>query len=195
MYYFHLHFPRYLLLAVFTVMSARKPNIIITGTPGVGKTCVSTKVAKLLGFTHINISKFAIEKKLTLEHDDEMDCFIIDERRIRRKLKRMLTSGGYIVEYHSCGFLPKNLFDAVFVLKAGTSDLHTRLTERGYSDSKITENIECEIFQIPLEEAHETFESEIIVELENNDKSQLKKNVKSIVDKVRSIGKNNDLEE
>lgn len=168
-------------------MSSRKPNILITGTPGVGKTCISTKVAKRLGLQHINISKLAIQKKLTLERDEERDCDIIDERRVRKHLKKKLLAGGCLVEYHSCGFLPKEWFDKVFVLRAETSQLYDRLKERNYKESKVTENIECEIFQVSLEEAYETFGTKLVKELQNNNKTELRKNIKVITNCIKKL--------
>ncbi|CAD7975885.1 unnamed protein product [Amoebophrya sp. A25] len=68
--------------------------------------------------------------------------------------------GGCVFDFHSAA-----LFDLcrevqislVVVLHADTSELGRRLERRGYSESKIRENIECEIFQVVTEEAHETF--------------------------------------
>ena len=33
------------------------PNIIITGTPGTGKTSLSSRLSKELGFIHLNVSE------------------------------------------------------------------------------------------------------------------------------------------
>lgn len=170
-------------------MSRRKPNILISGTPAVGKSSIAKKVCKLTGLKYVNISLFAISKKLILEHDDEMDCDVIDDDKVIAKLKKKAEKGGLIIEYHSCELFPKEWFDKVYVIRASISVLNGRLVEREYSDSKINENVECEIFQVVLEEAYETFGTDIVLELVNDNKKQLKKNIKLIVDEVESLKK------
>lgn len=170
-------------------MSRKKPNILIAGTPGVGKSSIAKRVSKLTGLKYVNISLFAISKKLIAEHDDEMDCEVIDEDKVIAKLKKKAEKGGLLIEYHSCEFFPKEWFDKVYVIRASISVLHDRLVERDYSDSKRDENMECEIFQVCLEEAYETFGTEIVLELVNDDKKHLKKNIKFIVNDVESLKK------
>lgn len=43
--------------------------------------------------------------------------------------------------------------------------LHPRLTARAYPESKIAENIECEIMEVVIEEARESYAKEVVVEL------------------------------
>jgi adenylate kinase len=47
----------------------------------------------------------------------------------------------------------------------------------GYSQKKITENIECEIFEVVLEEARESYAEEIVIELTNDTVDDLDNNV------------------
>eukprot|EP00392_Amoebophrya_sp_AT5.2_P008617 g8645.t1 len=79
----------------------------------------------------------------------------------------------FVIDFHSCCFVDlvetskeesrrkggskPNLLP--IVLRASTEQLATRLEGRGYSQEKIRENIEAEIFQVVLEEAEETFSS------------------------------------
>lgn len=48
-------------------------------------------------------------------------------------------------------------FDLVVVLQCGTSVLWERLEKRRYPPSKISENVECEIMMVILEEATESY--------------------------------------
>ena len=51
------------------------------------------------------------------------------------------------------------------LLRCDNTNLFDRLTERGYKQSKIDENIECEIFGELAEEVKEGYKQEITIEL------------------------------
>ena len=51
---------------------------------------------------------------------------------------------------------------------------------RGYNDRKIEENMECEIMQIVLEQARESYNNDIIYELDSNSTDELNSNVDRI---------------
>ena len=59
-------------------------------------------------------------------------------------------------------------FDLVLVLRADTNVLYDRLKKRGYSDKKVNENMECEIMQVVLDEARESYAEEIVKEIKNS---------------------------
>ncbi|KAE9553533.1 hypothetical protein FO519_003226 [Halicephalobus sp. NKZ332] len=136
-----------------------KPNILITGTPGCGKTSVATDVAAKLGFKHFNPFLGSNE-------------------------------GGVVVEYHACELFPERWFDGVFVLRCSNTILFDRLTARGYSEQKIKENVECEIFGTIVEEAKESYKEEIVKEVQNDFKEQLEENVNLIVNWAKTLIKN-----
>ena len=51
---------------------------------------------------------------------------------------------------------------------------------RGYKGKKLTENVECEIFQTILEEARESYRNEIVHELQSDSPEQLETNLEQI---------------
>ena len=51
---------------------------------------------------------------------------------------------------------------------------------RGYSGQKLTDNVQCEIFQTILEEARESYGLDIIHELPSNIPEDLEQNVDTI---------------
>jgi adenylate kinase len=69
----------------------------------------------------------------------------------------------------------------VLVLRAETSVLFDRLTSRGYSDEKRSENIECEIMQICLEEAMESYDTTIVNELPSNTLEDLENSIGKLI--------------
>ena len=66
-------------------------------------------------------------------------------------------------------------------MRAETSVLFDRLTSRGYSDAKRSENIECEIMQICLEEAMESYDRSIVNELPSNTLEDLENSIGNIM--------------
>ena len=59
-----------------------KPNILITGTPGCGKTSVATAVAEKLGFKHFNVSQVAVEHEFLDSYDEALDSLNLDEDKV-----------------------------------------------------------------------------------------------------------------
>ena len=51
---------------------------------------------------------------------------------------------------------------------------------RGYPQKKLTENIECEIFQMILEEAKDSYKTEIVHELQSNTPEDFERNLSQI---------------
>lgn len=95
-------------------------------------------------------------------------------------MEDLICKGGVVVDYHGCDFFPREWFDIVFVLRTDNTILYDRLTDRGYTGKKLEDNIQCEIFQIILEQARTTFEEEIVYELTSDNRNQLRSNVNSI---------------
>jgi adenylate kinase len=58
------------------------PNILITGTPGTGKTTTAAEVARLTGWKHIIIGDLVKEKELNSGWDEDFDCWIVDEDKV-----------------------------------------------------------------------------------------------------------------
>lgn len=57
----------------------KKPNILITGTPGTGKTTMASALAEATQLRHINVGELVKQKNLHDGWDDQFDCYIINE--------------------------------------------------------------------------------------------------------------------
>ncbi|XP_046686104.1 adenylate kinase isoenzyme 6-like [Homalodisca vitripennis] len=184
-------------------MTDRKlPNILITGTPGVGKSTLCYELAKQTNFEWLEVGKIAKEHQCYESYDDEYQCPILDEVKLLDELEGRVASGGKIVDYHSSELFPERWFDAVYVLRADTKTLETpRIPEvsrdwaslsnnssamvgevfyRGYTGKKFDDNIQCEIFQTALEEAQEAYRAEIVHELQSNTDDDMSANLSTI---------------
>jgi len=77
-----------------TAPKRSRPNILITGTPGTGKTSTASLAAETLGLTHIDCSKLVVEKKLYHEKNEEFDTYIIDDDALCDELEESMQQGG-----------------------------------------------------------------------------------------------------
>ncbi len=112
--------------------SRTHPNIIITGTPGVGKSTTARDVASECSFMkHLNISKLVVENKL---HDgpdpDFQGTFVLNEDKILDHIDKDIAQGGCIIDFHTPGMFQENDIDHVFVLRCSNDILYPRLEKR-----------------------------------------------------------------
>ncbi|EDK38745.1 hypothetical protein PGUG_02843 [Meyerozyma guilliermondii ATCC 6260] len=158
------------------------PNIIITGTPGCGKTSHAESLKDQLGepYQHFNISDLAKERKCLEEYDENLDTWVVDEDKLLDSLEPDMEKGGIVVDWHCCEVFPERLIDLVVVLRTDNSILHQRLTKRGYKDNKIQENLDCEIMQVILQEARDSYIPEIVIELRSDSVEEMEENVERI---------------
>ena len=56
-----------------------RPNILVTGTPGTGKTVTAHTLAEKTGLNYINVGDLAKEKHLYDGWDEEYGCQVLDE--------------------------------------------------------------------------------------------------------------------
>ena len=63
--------------------------------------------------------------------------------------------------------------------------MHTICYCRGYSGKKLSDNIQCEIFQTILEEARDSYPDSIVYELSSNLPEELERNVEAVCRCVR----------
>mmetsp|Transcript_45209 Transcript_45209/g.143921 ORF Transcript_45209/g.143921 Transcript_45209/m.143921 type:complete len:170 (+) Transcript_45209:118-627(+) len=162
-------------------MPKLRPNILITGTPGTGKTTTSQMVAHALHFEHVEVGKLVKEKELHEGYDAEFDTYILDEDKVCDELEDIMAEGGKVVDHHSCDFFPERWFQLVIVLQSDNTILYNRLEKRGYSEQKVQENVQCEIMQVVAEEARESYKQEIVVFLQSNTVEEMESNVGRIM--------------
>eukprot|EP00929_Paragymnodinium_shiwhaense_P022797 TRINITY_DN14453_c0_g1_i1.p2 TRINITY_DN14453_c0_g1~~TRINITY_DN14453_c0_g1_i1.p2 ORF type:complete len:249 (+),score=68.52 TRINITY_DN14453_c0_g1_i1:69-815(+) len=157
----------------------KRANVLVTGTPGTGKTTFSSALAAAAGLKHIEVSKMISEQRLYTEWDDDMNCSIFDEDMVCDALEPKVSAGGCVVDFHSAECLPEDWFDMVVVLRCDTSSLYSRLEERKYPEKKIRQNVEAEIFQTCLEEVREVYDgtNTEVVELQHDTRKQLEEGV------------------
>ncbi|CAD6192205.1 unnamed protein product [Caenorhabditis auriculariae] len=172
-----------------TPESRSRPNILITGSPGTGKSTLAKEVADKLGFDLIDVSKEVTQNNLHSAYDNEYGCHVLDEEKLLDHIQDRMDDdrGGVVVDYHGCDFFPERWFDIVAVLRCDNGILYDRLAARGYTDFKIRENIECEIFGSLLEEARDSYKVEVIHELRSETPDEMESNITKICELVEAF--------
>lgn len=162
-------------------MSRLLPNIIITGTPGCGKTTHGALLAQLNPkLKHISISEYAKENGFIEGRDEARDLDIVDEDKMLDALEPLLETGGVILDWHVCDVFPERLIDLVVVLRCDNLILFDRLTSRGYKESKVQENLDVEIMDVLIQEARDSYKQEIVIELRSDNVEEIDLNVERI---------------
>ncbi|KAG9247869.1 POS9-activating factor FAP7 [Calycina marina] len=157
-----------------------KPNIIVTGTPGVGKTIHCEIVAQNTGLKHLSINDIVKERGCHDGYDAEFKSWIVDEDKLLDAIEDEIKQGGYIIDWHACDLFPKSWIDLVVVLRVDSTILYDRLRARNYPEAKLQENLDSEIMQVLLQEARDSYDEEIVVELTSNSSEEMEGNVERI---------------
>nr|POE56778.1 adenylate kinase isoenzyme 6 like hbr1 [Quercus suber] len=163
-------------------MLRTSPNIVVTGTPGVGKTTTCEDLAQKTGLRHLNINEVVKQHNIGETSSDAEDPHtkIVDEDRLLDVIENELEEGGQIIDWHACDLFPPSQIDLVVVLRCENGMLYDRLKVRGYGGKKLEENLDCEIMEVLLQEAREAYEPEIVVELRSEKTEDIDSNVERI---------------
>ncbi len=172
----------------------QKPiNVLVTGTPGVGKTTFCKLLEDKLstegvaGFKHTILSQLIVEKHLYKDWNKAFDVPEFDEDMVCDELEGTMQTGGSILEFHSCSFFPERWFQLVVLLRTDNTQLYDRLKARGYQDMKIKENIECEIMEVTSEDVFASYKPEIVMQLKSNTPEEMEANVCAVARKIKEL--------
>jgi adenylate kinase len=147
--------------------------ILITGTPGVGKTTLAKNLSRKPGFKLIEPNRLARREKLYTRFDRARKTYVVDEGKLRRRLEALSRSSERIVlPTHLVGrFLPKASVKIALVLRLDPVVLYKRLRARGWTKRKAWENTEAEILDVCLQESVLLLGSRKVYEIDTTRKS------------------------
>ncbi len=150
--------------------------IIVTGTPGVGKTALARSLAKETHSELLNLSELVKKERLHVGFDHSSQSYIIDEPRLSVWLNRYIAKHadtGVVFDTHSVGsFLPLRAGMIGLVLRLDPVLLYKRLRERKWAKRKAWENVESEIIDVSLYEASKYLGEENVYEIDTTRKTR-----------------------
>src|SRR3989344_7283091 len=128
--------------------------IVITGTPGVGKSTLAKKLAKILKFKRLNLHQYY--SSISTGYNKTKQSYDINLNKFKLLVKDKTKEHNLIIDSHISHLLPKPLVNLCIVLTCSNLKLlEKRLKKRKYPSEKIRENLDAEIFQVCLMEAKE----------------------------------------
>lgn len=130
-------------------MTRRLPNILITGTPGVGKTTLASELASLSLDTphplqHISVNEIIKKHSCHEGYDERLKTYIVDEDKMLDQVEKEINDGkdsnegsddevsnnnnkkmggGYILDYHVPDLFPDRWIDLVIVLRCNDTQV------------------------------------------------------------------------
>jgi adenylate kinase len=122
--------------------------IIVTGTPGVGKTAFSRKLAREIGADYLSFNEYISGKHLYRRFDRRRGTKVVDVQRARRSLKSFLKKahGLVVIDTNIPDVVDlKQTVERVFVLRCHPLLLEKRLRRKGWRDTKVHENVLAEL--------------------------------------------------
>jgi len=125
--------------------------LIVSGTPGTGKTTVSQNLLNNFKSKVISLNELAISEKLIIKYDMERETSVINEKKLVRHIIKLIEHYNkldleyLIIESHFSDIVPSQYINYVIILRCDPDELCVRLKERGYKKEKIRENVQSEI--------------------------------------------------
>jgi adenylate kinase len=148
--------------------------IVITGTPGVGKTTIAKALAKRLNALYVSVGELVKDENLIVGVDEDRNTLIADLKRLTRRINTIIlqASQDVIVEGHyASDVLQKNLVSFAFVLRKNPEDLKMILEKKGFEEKKILENIASELLDVCLINTINNYGEDIVNEIDVSQQS------------------------
>ena len=153
--------------------------ITVTGTPGTGKTTVARLVAQACNFGYIDVHSLIVDKKLYSSYNKMLNTYEVSPNRLNKVLLHLANKvkKGAVIDSHLSHYLPKKSVTLCIVIVCELKTLAGRLKKRGYSERKIRENTDAELFRICLLEAEKRHSPVLIIDTTHHIPSLLLKKV------------------
>jgi adenylate kinase len=159
--------------------------ILVTGTPGVGKTTVSHKLASKLDALYVGVTELVKKQQLITGIDENRQTLVADTEKVSKQLQQILAKaeGTVIIEGHYVvDVVPKKSVNTVFVLRRDPRELKTALEKRGYEEKKLWENLAAEILDVCLWDALSACGADKVCEIDVSGKT-----VEAVVEEMMMV--------
>lgn len=151
-------------------------KVLVTGTPGTGKTTNARKIALELKLPYANVTSIINTNPQVIDKIEKGVRVI--KPNLKKVLKKKLPEE-YVIDTHLLEYAPK--VDVVVILRCEPDELKKRLEKRKYSKKKIRENLEVEILDYFTQK---TGKKKEVIEVDTS-KAKSDTNVKKIVKMIK----------
>lgn len=131
--------------------------IIVSGTPGTGKSTVAKKLAREKHYKYIDANEIIKKERLYDSYDKTFKTYDVDINKFKKYFEKLIKSSkeNLIIDSHLSHYLSPKLVTQCLITKTSIPVLRSRLKKRKYSQKKIQENVDSENFDICYNEAVE----------------------------------------
>jgi len=159
--------------------------IIVSGTPGTGKTSIAKKIAKHYRYEYIHIGD---EDEYIISEDDVK---IIDIEKMNKWIEKKQEDKNLVIDSHLSHHYPPEKTKTCIITRCDPIELKHRLKQRKYSTRKTQINLEAEAMDLILQEAlaqgHKVYELNTTHRTINSSANEA---IKAINENKISYGKN-----
>lgn len=134
-------------------MEKFKRIIVVSGTPSVGKTVVSSLLASRLDAFHIDLGKLVKREKLWSDVDKARETLIADMPKLSKRVQEMVehSEQDIVLDGHyAVDVVPPKNIRIVFVLRREPDELRRSMQRRGFRGKKLKENLAAEVLGVCL---------------------------------------------
>ncbi len=159
-----------------------KRVLVIVGTPGVGKSSVSSLLASRLKGTHVSLGELVKEEGLSCGFDKKRETLIADNEKVSKRVKEIIKqSEGYVIVdgHFAMDIVTVEEVFFAFVLRRNPDELWKTLKKRGFKESKVAENVAAEVLDVCLFNAVRAYGEKKVCEVDVSGKT-----VEEVVDEI-----------
>jgi adenylate kinase len=151
-----------------------KRIIVVTGTPGVGKTVVSSLLSSRLNAFHIDIGELVRGERLWSDVDKTRGTLIADMSKLSKRVREMIerSERDVVLDGHyAVDVVRAEDIHVAFVLRREPEELRELMRKRGFRGKKLKENLAAEVLDVCLYNAVKACGLEKVCEIDVTGKS------------------------
>lgn len=128
-------------------MQGKKLVILISGTPGTGKTTVADILKDKFSALSINLTDVAIANDFILESDAQRQTKVANLEKLIPYMENLISShsNNIVIEGHYADVIPDSLISVFIILRTEPHILKQRLIKKQFPPQKVQENLQSEI--------------------------------------------------
>ncbi len=138
-------------------------RILVTGTPGTGKTTISLALSKKLGVPYINLNELILASGQVSWNQLNNTFDVLDPEKVSAMLNEEVRKiSGCVCETLAVELLDSSIIDKVVILRRDPYLLWNELQKRGWPLSKVASNVLSELLNVISYAARDLFDGKVI---------------------------------